>query len=63
MHDGKGAVLWTGDCYYVRAQVENSGKTKAEKVQVYASKLAKLGADQKFADMPTFIPPQCQMVE
>jgi hypothetical protein len=56
VHDGKGAVLWTGDCYYVRAQVENSGKTRAEKVQVYASKLAKLGADQKFADMPTFIP-------
>jgi hypothetical protein len=56
VHDGKGVVLWTGDCYYIRAQVENSGKTRAEKVQVYASKLAKLGADNKFADVPTFIP-------
>jgi hypothetical protein len=56
VHDGKGVVLWTGDCYYVRAQVENTGKTRAEKVQVYASKLAKQGADQKFVDMPAFIP-------
>ena len=56
VHDGQGAVLWTGDCYYVRAKVENFGKTRAEKVQVYASRLAKLGADNKFADIPTFLP-------
>ena len=56
VHDGQGLVLWTGDCYYVRAQIENSGKTRAEKVQAYVSKLAKLGADRKFADMPSFIP-------
>jgi hypothetical protein len=56
VHDGKGAVLWTGDAYYVRAIVQNSGQTRAEKVQVYASKLAKLGADNKFADIPTFLP-------
>jgi hypothetical protein len=49
-------VVWTGDCYYVRAQVLNRGKTRAEKVQVYASKLAKKGADQRFADMPAFLP-------
>src|SRR6266436_3988111 len=40
-----GNVLWTGECYYVRAEVKNSGKTRAEKVQVYASKLAKLALD------------------
>jgi hypothetical protein len=56
VHDGKGGVMWTGDCYYIRAQVENTGKTRAEKVQVYASKLAKRGADLQFADMPGFIP-------
>jgi len=56
VHDGQGAVLWTGDAYYVRIKVGNSGKTRAEKVQVYAAKLAKLGADNKFADIPTFLP-------
>jgi len=56
VHDGKGVVLWTGDCYYIRAQVQNTGKTRAEKVQVYASELAKQGADRQFTDMPVFIP-------
>jgi len=50
------AVLWSGDCYYVRLEVENSGKTRAEKVQVYAAKLAKLAADGKFEDIKEFIP-------
>jgi len=56
VHDGKEAVLWRGDCYYVRANIQNSGRTRAEKVQVYASKLEKLGADNKFADIETFLP-------
>jgi hypothetical protein len=56
VHDGKGLVLWKGGGYYVRAQIENSGRSRAEKVQVYASKLAKLGADGKFEDIPTFLP-------
>jgi hypothetical protein len=53
---GKDVVLWTGECYWVRAKVENSGQTRAEKVQVYASKLAKLGADNRFENIPTFLP-------
>ncbi|MFZ3201513.1 MAG: hypothetical protein WA175_10235 [Candidatus Acidiferrales bacterium] len=56
VHDGKGAVLWSGDCYFVRANVQNSGRTRAERVQVYASKLAKLGADGKFAEISAFLP-------
>ena len=51
-----GNVLWAGNCYYVRVEVENSGKTRAEKVQVYASRLAKLAADDKFEDIQSFIP-------
>ncbi len=51
-----GNILWTGDCYCVRIEVENSGKTRAEKVQVYAAKLAKLAADNRFEDMQAFIP-------
>jgi hypothetical protein len=51
-----GNILWTGGCYYVRIEVGNSGQTRAEKVQVYASKLAKLAADGKFEDIQAFIP-------
>src|SRR5258707_3919997 len=56
VHDYKGNRLWNGYCYYVRAEVENSGKSRAEKVQVYASKLAKLALDNKFEDIQWFIP-------
>ena len=48
--------VWTGDAYYVRARVENSGKSRAEKVQVYAANLAVACADQTYADVPGFIP-------
>jgi hypothetical protein len=40
----------------VRVRVENVGKTRAEKVQVSASKLAKKGLDGKFVDIPTILP-------
>jgi hypothetical protein len=56
VQDDQRRVLWTGDCYFVRAIVKNTGKTRAEKVQVYAEKLAKLGADGKFEDIEMFIP-------
>jgi hypothetical protein len=51
-----GGGIWKGDCYFVRAKVENTGQTRAEKVQVSASKLAKRGADNEFADMPMILP-------
>jgi|ERR1017187_88131 hypothetical protein len=47
---------WTGEAYYVRARVENTGKTRAEKVQVYAANLAVAGADRTYTDVPGFIP-------
>lgn len=57
VHDQSGNVLWTGDCYYVRVKVENSGNTRAEKVQVYAEKLEKLGqAAKTFYEVKTFVP-------
>lgn len=49
-------ILWRGETYYVRVEVVNSGKTRAEKVQVYASKLAKQELDGKFKDVEGFIP-------
>jgi hypothetical protein len=49
-------VLWRGNCYFVRIKVANTGRTRAEKVQVCAMKLAKRGADDRFADRPTALP-------
>ena len=34
-----GHLAWTGDSYWVRVKVENKGRTRAEKVEVSASKL------------------------
>jgi hypothetical protein len=53
---GKGNVTWTGEGYYVRVKVENAGRSRAEKVQVSAQKLTKLGADNKFVDISTILP-------
>jgi hypothetical protein len=49
------AILWSGESYWVRMEVKNHGKTRAEKVQVFASKLAKL-SDGKSEDVVDFIP-------
>jgi hypothetical protein len=43
-----------GNCYFVRLKVENTGRTRAEKVQVYAARLAKRAVNGKFEDLPTF---------
>jgi hypothetical protein len=51
-----GAILWSGNAFWVRVRVENVGRTRAEKVQVYASSLARQGADGKFENIPSFLP-------
>jgi len=56
-------ILWQGDCYFVRIKMENIGRTRAEKAQVSALKLTRRGADEKFADIPTALPFNMQMVE
>jgi hypothetical protein len=53
---GGGGGRWIGDCYLIRIKVENKGRTRAEKVQVSAMKLAKRGLDNNFADLPTTLP-------
>jgi hypothetical protein len=53
---GGGGGHWTGDGYYVRIKVENNGRSRAEKVQVSAIKLARRGVDNRFADIPTTLP-------
>jgi hypothetical protein len=51
-----GNTVWRGDCYWVRLWVENVGKTRAEQVQVFAAKLSKRDATNKFVPVPGFIP-------
>jgi hypothetical protein len=51
-----GTLLWSGYAYWVRVRVENVGRTRAEKVQVYASKLAKRALDNTFEDVSSFLP-------
>src|SRR5206468_3542971 len=49
-------VLWTGRIYYVRLRIENTGIGRAEQVQVFASKLFREGANQRFAPVAEFEP-------
>jgi hypothetical protein len=56
VYGANGAVLWTGNSYFARAKIENIGRTRAEKVQVSASKLAKRGLDNNFTDIPSILP-------
>jgi hypothetical protein len=51
-----GGGHWTGDGYYVRIRVKNRGRTRAEKIEVSAIKLARRGVDNRFADIPTTLP-------
>ena len=44
------------NCYYFRFWVDNHGKTRAERVQVFATKLYRLGADGKFVEDKHFLP-------
>ena len=44
------------DCYYLRMWVTNVGKTRAERVQVFASKLSRQSADSSFKEVEAFLP-------
>lgn len=55
---GSRQALWLTliNCYYFRLWVDNHGKTRAERVQVFATKLHRLGADGKFVEDKHFLP-------
>jgi hypothetical protein len=44
------------NCCYLRLWVENKGKTRAEKVQVFAAKLSRRVADGRFIEEANFLP-------
>lgn len=48
------------DCYYMRLWIENIGKTRAEKVQVFASKLLKETQTGTFHPVKNFLPMNLQ---
>ena len=48
------------DCYYLRLWIKNTGKTRAEQVQVFADKLLRESADGSFRDVHTFLPMNLQ---
>lgn len=53
----KTAVTYgAADCYYLRLWVENVGKTRAERVQVYAARLLRRSADGSFKPVEEFLP-------
>jgi hypothetical protein len=51
-----GAVIGSADCYYFRLWVENTGNQRAEKVQVFLSKLSRRHADGSFVEDKSFLP-------
>ena len=51
-----GAVVERAGCYYFRIWVENIGNQRAEKVQVFLSKLFRRHADGSFMEDKSFLP-------
>jgi len=49
-------VALHGDCYYLRIWVENRGRLRAERVQVFAAKLLRRRADGDFTEEKQFLP-------
>jgi len=43
-------------CYYLRIWVKNNGRTRAESVQVFVSKLRRRNADGSFKEVEAFLP-------
>jgi hypothetical protein len=51
-----GAAMISADCYYFRLWVENVGNQRAEKVQVFISRLFRRHADNSFVEDKSFLP-------
>jgi hypothetical protein len=49
-------AAWTGDAFFLRLWVENSGNQRAEKVQVFLSKALREQANRTFQAVPGFLP-------
>ena len=54
--DQNGQVIGTGSVYYLRLKVINNGNQKAEKVEVFASKLMEEQGNHQWREVISFIP-------
>ena len=50
------AIVWSGDCYWLRLWIGNNGSSRAEQVQVFASKLWKRNASNEMIEVTAFVP-------
>lgn len=51
-----GRIIAKADCYYFRLWIKNTGSQRAEKVQVFVSKLFRRHADGSFVEDKSFLP-------
>ena len=51
-----GAFIDRANCYYFRLWIENTGNQRAEKVQIFISKVLRRHADGSFVEDKTFLP-------
>jgi hypothetical protein len=51
-----GAILDAADCYTFRLRVDNKGRDRAERVQVYAAELYQRNASGQYLRVPNFLP-------
>lgn len=51
-----GSALVQADCYYFRLWIENKGNQRAEKIQVFVSKMLRRHADNTFVEDKSFLP-------
>ena len=54
--DNRGTILWSGRIYWLRLWIANVGIGRAEQVQVFASRLFKRGANDRFAPVAEYEP-------
>lgn len=52
----EGALVWSGNSYWLRLWIQNTGMFRAEQVQVFASTLLKRDANREFKPVGDFIP-------
>src|SRR5712692_2938378 len=49
-------ISGSAECFYLRLWIENTGHTRAERVQVFAAKLFRRNADGTFKQLESFLP-------
>lgn len=56
LHPSSRQIVQVGDCYYFRLWIQNDGRERAEKVQVFVASLMRKHADGKYKEEAAFLP-------